>query len=450
MINMTIKEIAEITGARLNKSAQEIQDESIQGVSIDTRSIEKGNLFVPFKGENVDGHRFIDNAFEKGAGASFSEIDNDEKDVPLLLVDDGLKALQELAAAYLKKVDPKVIAITGSNGKTTTKDMVECLLRPDYKVKKTEGNYNNEIGLPLTLLDLDADTEVSILEMGMDSFGDIQFLSEMAEPDIAIITNVGESHIEKLGSRENIAKAKYEIVDGLKENGTFIYSKDYPRLEAIVEKDVPYQILTGGMDKGNDVVIESVEQTSVQTLFSLSTGDYIEIPHLGAHNAQNATLALLAAKVLGKEIYETKNYFKHLSVTKMRMEQTEHESGTLIINDAYNASASSMKSALDTVENMNRSKKVVVLADILELGEYSNEIHDGIGEYLNEKHGIDYLVTYGEAAERINEKADMPKIHAESIEAAADAVRPYLSPETVLLVKGSRGMEIERVINHLS
>lgn len=450
MINMTIKEIAAITKAQMNKKALEMQEETIHGVSIDTRVLEEGNLFVPFRGENVDGHRFINNAFEKGAKVSFTEAEERQDDVPLLHTSDGLKALQTLAKAYLKQISPKVVAITGSNGKTTTKDMVECLLRPYYKVKKTEGNYNNEIGLPLTLLALEEDTEVSILEMGMDRLGDINFLSEMTSPDVAIITNVGESHIEKLGSRENIARAKYEIVDGLKESGAFIYSKDYPILENIVNKEAPYNILTGGLDTKNDVIIENIEQTSNQTLFSLSTGDYVEIPHLGAHNAQNATLALLAVQMLGKDIHETKEHFKHLSVTEMRMEQMRHESGALIINDAYNASASSIKSALDTVDNMSQPKKIIVLADILELGDFSKEIHESIGNYINEKDAYDYLITYGSAAKHINENARIPKVHVESIEGIAQQLEPYLDKDTVVLLKGSRGMEVERVIHYLS
>lgn len=449
MITMTIKEIADITGATLNHKALDIKDQAIRGVSIDTRTLESGNLFIPFKGENVDGHRFIKNAFQKGAVASFTEND-DDKDVALLQVEDGLKALQTLAAAYLKKVSPKVIAITGSNGKTTTKDMVECVLRPYYKVKKTVGNYNNEIGLPLTLLALEQDTEVSILEMGMDSLGDIHFLSKMTEPDIAIITNVGESHIEKLGSRENIARAKYEIVDGLKSTGTFIYSKDYPLLDHLADKQVDYDIVTGGQDVQNDVVIETVEQTGSQTLFSLSTGDYVEIPHLGAHNAQNATLALLAARVLGKDIHETKEHFQHLSVTNMRMERMKHESGALIINDAYNASASSIKSALDTLMALSQPKKVVVLGDILELGEYSQEIHESLGDYINENADLDYLITYGEGAGYVHDKVQVPKVHVNSIKEAAQYLQPYLDEEAAVLLKGSRGMEVERVMDYLS
>lgn len=175
-------------------------------------------LFIPFKGENVDGHRFVEQALKDGAGASFYQKDvslSENIEGPIIWVDDTLQALQDLAKAYLKYVNPKVIAVTGSNGKTTTKDMIESVLNTEFKVKKTQGNYNNEIGMPLTILDLDKDTDISILEMGMSGFHEIELLSTIAEPDIAVITNIGESHMQDLGSREGIAQAKSEITIGL-------------------------------------------------------------------------------------------------------------------------------------------------------------------------------------------------------------------------------------------
>lgn len=455
MIHVTFKEVAEFTHGRMNDRAKAMQDEYIKGVSIDTRTIEKGNLFVPFKGGNVDGHRFIEDAFNKEAGLSLTEkpLSEENGTLPLVQVEDGLTALQELAKAYLNIVSPKIIAITGSNGKTTTKDMVECVLRPYYKVQKTSGNYNNEIGLPLTLLALRSDTEISILEMGMDGQGDINFLSEMTQPDIAIITNIGESHIEKLGSVENIASAKYEITDGLKDNGTFIYSKDSPALGNIMDEDVNYNVQTGGISEDNNLRISNVEQTKSGTLFYLSTGDYVEIPQLGAHNAQNATLALLAAEALGHDIYETKEHFVHLKVTAMRMEQMNHHSGALIINDAYNASPSSMKSAIDTVDNMAGAKKVLVLADILELGEYSRRLHEDIGEYINGYRGrFDSVITYGDETKYIHDKIDIgvDKMHVTNLKEMADKLSPLMTEEAVVLLKGSRGMEVERVMDYIS
>src|SRR5699024_3101043 len=288
--------------------------------------------------------------------------ENTVESMPMIHVENGLTSLQMIAERYLKLVNPKVIAITGSNGKTTTKDMVECLLADDYDVKKTIGNYNNEIGLPLTILELDRETEISILEMGMDQKGDINFLSRLTKPDIAIITNVGESHIEKLGSREKIAEATFEIIDGLKDDGVLIYSKDYPLLNDLTYgvKHPPFEIQTAGTSADNDFQISNIIQTDTGTSFEIS--DFkVNIPQLGTHNAMNAALSLLAVRALGEDMEKSSRKFKQLQVSSMRMEQSVHQSGALIINDAYNASPSSMKSAINTVSEMDYSRKILVL-----------------------------------------------------------------------------------------
>lgn len=365
MIEATIEQIAIFCGGVMNDRAEAVKNTMIKGVSIDTRTLERGNVFVPFKGEHADGHKFIETAFSKGAGVTLSEHDADNMDYPAIHVTDGLSALQNLAQEYLKTVKPAVIAVTGSNGKTTTKDMLECVLSAKYKVQKTPGNFNNEIGMPLTILQLDKDTEISILEMGMDKVGDINFLSRMAEPDIAVITSVGESHIEMLGSRENIAKAKYEIVDYLKDNGTFIYSRDYPLLDEIVKKDTAYDIQTAGLLEANQYTIGSVTENEQGTHFTFKDVQF-DIPQLGIHNALNASLAVLAGEKLGVSLKEAQENLSGLKVTSMRMERIMHENGTLIVNDAYNASKASMISAVDTVGRMAHKTKILVLADILE------------------------------------------------------------------------------------
>lgn len=453
MIEVTIGQIAEFCKGKPNKAAEKIKNEKVEGVSIDTRTIEKNNLFVPFLGESMDGHRFIDDAFEHGAALSLTEHEIGEEDQrPLIEVEDGLRALQMIAEAYLHMVAPKVIAITGSNGKTTTKDMIECLLVPHFKVKKTIGNYNNEIGLPLTILQIDHDTDISILEMGMDSKGDIDFLGEMTAPDVAIITNVGESHIEKLGSRENIAAAKYEIVNGLKDTGTFIYSRDYPLLEQIVDRDVDYTIRTGGLDEDNDLQITNVEQTEEGTEFNVSgIADPVEIPQLGVHNSANATLALLAAEAVGLDMSQIMHQFQSLIVTDMRMQKIKHASGAMFINDAYNASPSSMKSAVSTIGNMDYNFKILILADILELGTYSQKLHESVGEYINESDDdFDLLLTYGRDARMIHDAVNnTEKKHFDSLELLAQELKSHLDAGTVILLKGSRGMAVERVIDHI-
>lgn len=449
MIEMTLEKVAQSVGGTLNEAAQNHKDRMIKGVSIDTRTIEPGNLFIPFLGEHVDGHRFINMAFDKGARLSFSENDSDmDRDVPVILVENGLIALQELARTYLSIVNPKVIAITGSNGKTTTKDMIECVLSPYFNVQKTIGNYNNEIGLPLTILELKESTDISILEMGMDQSGDIDFLSKMTTPDIAVITNVGESHIEKLGSREAIAIGKFEIVNGLKSDGTLIYNGDYARLNALIPNHTAYLQVSAGAEEANDYRIEDVRQTNAGTVFRMKGIDgTIHIPQLGAHNAHNAALALLVAEHLGLSMNEAHVHLEGLRVTDMRMQQTELENGTLLINDAYNASVSSMNSALDSIVKIDAQKRIVVLADILELGDYTEELHTQVGTHINTLgDAITEVITYGKASRYIHDTViGSNKQHMDSTEAIAAHLKREIDKDTIVLLKGSRGMQLEQI-----
>ena len=236
MIQKTIQELARMVEATNDISAY--GDIEIRGVSINTRTLEKGNLFIPLKGERHDGHEFVADAFYKGAPLSLwqEDVPNPPEHVPVLVVKDTLKALQQLAKLYRDELDLKVCAVTGSNGKTTTKDILAGLLSLKYKVQKTQGNLNNHIGLPLTILSLEKDTEVAVLEMGMSDFGEIDFLSRLARPDAAIITNIGDAHLQDLGSREGICQAKMEIVNGLAEDGLFVYPGEETLIRDRLEK----------------------------------------------------------------------------------------------------------------------------------------------------------------------------------------------------------------------
>lgn len=452
MIEMTFVNVARSINGTMNEAAQQ-QDSTIKGVSIDTRTIAAENLFIPFVGEQVDGHRFIDMAFQKGAALTLTERREDlEGAHPVILVDNGLVALQKLAQYYLKIVNPKVIGITGSNGKTTTKDMIECLLKPYFKVQKTIGNYNNEIGLPLTLLELKPDTEVSILEMGMDQAGDIDFLSRMTSPDIAVVTNVGESHIEKLGSREAIAEGKFEIVNGLEPDGPFIYSGDYPLLNALVEKNKSLRTISAGIEAHNDYIISNIIQTDSGTRFNMSgVQSSIHIPQLGLHNAQNAALALQVAAALGIPADKAHHHFEDLKVTDMRMAQSRLPNGALLINDAYNASVSSMKSAVNSVVNIESTSRIVVLADILELGDYTEELHQQVGDYINTLgDDISMVITHGTRARYIYEAiTHQRKQHMDDIETITEYLKQSLNETSVVLLKGSRGMKLEQIAEKL-
>lgn len=445
MISLSIKKISKFCNGKLNDKAKEIEETHIAGVSIDTRTIETNNMFAPFIGENVDGHNFILNAIESGAVVSLSEKEN--IDAPLIIVDDVEKALGDIAREYLKLLDVKVIAITGSNGKTTTKDMVECVLRPHFKVQKTIGNYNNEIGLPLTVFNTKTDTDILILEMGMDSLGDIHYLSSVANPDIAVLTNVGESHIEKLGSRENIAKAKYEIVDDLKKDGLFIYSNDYDELKKLVNKNTSYEQVTVGMTHDNDLIVEDIKENQSGVTFTLQ-GETYNIPSLGKHNAVNASFAIAVSESFNIDKKSVKESLQRLTITNMRMEQHVDDTGALIINDAYNASPSSMKSAIDTVRHLNYKKKILVLGDILELGSYSEVLHREVGEYINEDNNFTHIFTYGDAAKAINSTVLSDNTnHFNNIKELKEKIDNLKDEDTVILLKASRGMKLERLIS---
>ena len=323
MINVTLEQIKNWIDCEIDEKHLK---KTINGVSIDSRKINEGALFIPFKGENVDGHRFITQALNDGAGAVFSEKENKHSEGnqgPIIWVEDTLIALQQLAKAYLNHVNPKVIAVTGSNGKTTTKDMIESVLSTEFKVKKTQGNYNNEIGMPLTLLELDEDTEISILEMGMSGFHQIELLSHIAQPDIAVITNIGESHMQDLGSREGIAKAKFEITTGLKTNGIFIYDGDEPLLKPHVNQVKNAKLISIGLNSDSTYTCHMNDVKNEGIHFTINQKEHYHLPILGTHNMKNAAIAIAIGHELGLNETIIQNNIHNVQLTAMRMERHE-------------------------------------------------------------------------------------------------------------------------------
>ncbi|MBF0814641.1 UDP-N-acetylmuramoyl-tripeptide--D-alanyl-D-alanine ligase [Staphylococcus saprophyticus] len=450
MIEVTLEQIQEWIPCEIDN---EYMDQGIQGVSIDSRDIKSQNLFIPFKGEHVDGHQYVAQALRDGAGASFYQKDtllDENVEGPIIWVEDTLTALQQLAKAYLEFVNPQVIAVTGSNGKTTTKDMIESVLKPQFKVKKTQGNYNNEIGMPLTILELDIDTEISILEMGMSGFHEIEFLSNLAEPDIAVITNIGESHMQDLGSREGIAKAKAEITLGLKPGGLFIYDGDEPLLKPYINQLSNIDLISIGKHSTNSLVsqIESINNDGIS--FTVNEEERFELPILGEHNMKNATIAIAVGKRMNLSYDTIFNNLREVQLTGMRMQQYHTSDNSLVINDAYNASPTSMKAAIDTLAVMN-GRKILVLGDVLELGPNSRIMHEQVGEYLNGK-DIDTLFTFGEESQYISNVGNQYVNHMEHFEnkqKLIETIKTYLQPEDKVLVKGSRGMKLEEVVESL-
>lgn len=457
MITRTLRTIQEMAnGYDLNESFYDI---TITGVSTDTRTIQPGNLYIPLKGASFNGHAFVAEAFAKGASAAlWSESErNPPENVPLIFVDDTLQALQRLAHRYRKQLPVKVIGITGSNGKTTTKDMLSALLATTYKVQKTEGNLNNHIGLPLTLLRLKEDTEMAVVEMGMSGFGEIERLSQIAEPDAAIITNIGESHLQELGSREGIARAKLEIISGLHPNGVFVYYGDEPLLQTKVQQmKLPFHTITFGHEAGNDYYPLAISLEVNGTAFTVNQAPEqpFFLPILGKHHVHNALAAISVARFFGVSWEAIKIALAQLQITRMRMEIVKGTNGVTIINDAYNASPTSMKAALELLfELTGYDKKIAVLGDMLELGEQEIEFHRQMGEMLRPEK-IDYVWTYGNLAREIALAAQdsFPEGRVRAYDdkkALAKDLRAIVSQNDVILFKGSRGMKLEEIIHEL-
>lgn len=427
------------------------QEFTIAEVNTDSRKEAPDSLFVPIRGERFDAHGFIEQAVSQGAVASLWDrslpIPEVASSIVLFLVDDTLEALQKLAKAHREAIDPIVVGITGSNGKTTTKDIVTSVLKEKYEVLATKGNLNNHIGLPLTVLSMQSSCEVLVLEMGMSNFGEIELLSHIAQPDYAIITNIGESHIEFLGSREGIAKAKSEITAGLAEDGVLIIDGDEPLLAFHHDKETT---ITCGFEEHNKQQLKIEQTLDAATAFTVN-GENYTFSLLGAHNVRNAGYAI----VLGKELGVSQQLIQHAlhtpSMTGMRMEQLTGKNGSKIINDAYNASPTSMKAAIGTVQGLPFAKRILVLGDIYEIGAESKRYHRDIAEAITTD--TTHVFTVGEDADEITDALkDTPitAIHFRDKDSLAEAVLPLLEQDTIVLLKASRGMKLESILDTIA
>ena len=433
----------------------------IDSVEFDSRLITPGALFVPLKGA-TDGHSYIDKAIENGAVAALWSNDPNEAPVgfPIIQVEDTLVAMQAFAKAYLGWIKPKVVGITGSSGKTTTKDMTAAALSTALKVHKTNGNYNNDIGLPKTILDMPEDTDVIVLEMGMSGAGEISFLSKLAEPDVVVITMIGENHIEFLGSRENIAKAKLEILDGLKEEGTFIYPGDEPLIVDQMPADLSQTTLTIGLNEDQDIFAFDVMMDQFQSTFftNLSPELKMEIPLSGGYNVQNALYALGVAYSFGLSMEQVQPHLAEFSITADRGSWERGILDTQILNDTYNASPSAMKAVIrnfSAIASKGMSQKILVLGDMLELGAFSDELHKEIATVIG-LNTFKHVFLYGPRIRPLVDALVDKGMHPDLItyiesdkEALIEEVKAILQPEDKVLVKASNGMGLIEVVEAL-
>ena len=434
----------------------------ITGVVTDSRHITQGCLFVPLVGERFDAHDFAAAALEAGASAVMWSRTGEQPPGPAIIVDNTLHALQIMAQRYLATSSAKVIGITGSNGKTTTKDMVYALLATTYKVHKTQGNFNNHIGMPLTILAMPIDSDFIVLEMGMSDRGEIKLLSELVRPETVIVTNIGESHLLQLGSRLEIARAKLEIMSGLQSAGLLVCNGDEPLIEQVLAEAETYKPkqfnkMTFGLNSHNDEFpVSEINFAQESTSFKTHQGgaSSYTIPLLGQHNVINSLAALIVARHYNVSEDKIVQGLQHLSLTGMRIEFIACANGITILNDAYNASPTSMKAAIHVLENMKGyQRKIAVLGDMFELGASEGQFHEEIGNLLDASK-LDYLFTLGELGKRIAEGAkkrlDEKKIYAYTDKAELIAkLEAMLSPQDAVLVKASRGMALETVVEQI-
>ncbi|WP_353057150.1 MULTISPECIES: UDP-N-acetylmuramoyl-tripeptide--D-alanyl-D-alanine ligase [Paenibacillus] len=455
MIKRKLADIAAMCGGQVANADD--NNLIIHGVITDSRHIQQGCLFVPLSGERFDGHAFVADSLASGAGAALWERAKGNPPGPAVLVDNALEAMQLLAKSYLAAVGAKVVGITGSNGKTTTKDLLYALLATTYKVHKTSGNYNNHIGMPLTILTMPEDTEIAVLEMGMSGRYEIEFLSKLAEPEAAIVTNIGESHLEQLGSRLEIARAKLEILSGMKTGGLFVYNGDEPLItEVLADPNTPkpeqLHTLTFGVNGNHDIYPSGIMFLEHGTMFTPNVGETpLELPLLGEHNVVNCLAALAVARHYGVTEANMKEGLKRAELTGMRIEIIEGANGVTILNDAYNASPTSVRAAVNVLNKMKGYRnKIAVLGDMLELGEDEVQFHQEVGEYLTTEN-TDLLFAYGRLGKEIavGAKKHLAPDNIYAYDDKSELIHKLISvlhPKDVVLVKASRGMKLEEVV----
>jgi UDP-N-acetylmuramoyl-tripeptide--D-alanyl-D-alanine ligase len=461
-VTITIEEVLRATGGRL---LQGDEKSFFQRISTDSRTIGEGELFIALKGRHFDGHHFALEVLGKKSGGVVIEEDkardirwNGYRPKAVIAVKDTLRALGDLARDRRRRYRTPVVALTGSNGKTTTKEMISACLETTFPILKTRGNLNNLIGLPLTLLNLTEKERVVILEMGMSVPGEIRELTEIAEPDVGLITNIQKVHLEGMGSLERVKEEKGELFRRMRRDGTILVNQNDPHVIDLAG-EFPGQKITFGVEKSADVMAKEVRLKGQEgTAFKLILeGEEIDmvLPLLGRHFVSSALAAVAAASLFGIEVKKSKEVLERFQPFPMRMEIIRLEGGKTLINDAYNANPRSVELALETLtEVKGEGRAIAVLGDMLELGDSAEEAHQQLGEKVKEL-SIDFLLTMGEKAPLVAEsamrhgfdpkRARVVEDHSEAISILQGMIREG----DWILIKGSRGMTMEKIVEGL-
>jgi len=438
---LSLAQIAEMTNGRAKGAGQ------VDNVVIDSRRARAGSLFFALPGERVDGHQFVADVLALGGCAVVKEDTGHEG--PVVEVADPLLALQDLAQAYLARYPVRVVAVTGSNGKTSTKDMIAQVLRSRYSVHATEGNMNNEIGVPLTVLGLEEHHEVLVAEMGMRGLGQIKRLAEICPPNIGVITNIGPVHLELLGGISNVAQAKGELLEAMDQTGIAVLNGDDPTVRGQA-RNFRGKIVYYGLDAANQVVAKGISMdgegrpSCTVTFADEEVALRLKVP--GVHNVWNACAALAVGLQFDVDLKEGAKALEQLTLLAMRLEMRRSPLGVVVVDDSYNASPASMKGALDTLAHMYCSgTRVAILGTMLELGEIAEESHFEVGRHAAEC--AQELIFIGEFAEVMREGAGRGAVFSSVDEFLADI--PHFQDGDLVLVKASRGLHFERIAEHL-
>ena len=451
MVEVTVADLCRWTGG---SPVHLDTNTKIGSVGTDSRKISGGMLFIALKGERFDGHDFLKKAVLNGAAAVMSEKECGT--LPAILVKDTQAALLDMARGYRAIFDIPFVGISGSVGKTTTKETVYNVLSQKYNTLKTIGNFNNEIGLPLTILNLSHEHQCGVIEMGMSHFGEISRLTSVVQPNVAVLTNIGMSHIENLGSQEGILKAKLEIIEGLAPDGTLVVNGDDPYLWGC-RNTLSCRVLTYGVENKNcDFIAEDIDYQFDSISFTIITPDssYPAVMNaVGAHNVYNGLAAAVCGRLLGISDTDTAAGLAERQETKMRLNVVDCD-GFSMIEDCYNSSPDSMLAALQVLMKAGGTRKIAVLADMLEMGEHSKSAHSKVGKAVAVQ-DVDSLITFGEmgkviALSAVENGMNPQKVHSFSEkESIYDLLEHFIQKGDVVLVKGSRGMKMETVCQRL-
>ncbi len=443
---LTLGDIAEACGGEYIGEKSKLTT-PVKSVVIDSRLVEEGSLFVAIKGERTDGHLYIEKAYESGAVCAISE-QVISADNPYILVRSSEQAIKDIAEYYRSLFyNIEVVGITGSVGKTSTKEMIASVLSQEFVVHKTQGNFNNELGVPLTLLSMPEDTEVAVVEMGISDFGEMTRLSKMVRPTVCVLTNIGCCHLENLKDRDGVLKAKTEMFKYKEEDALIFVNGDDDKLSTIENVTARY-----GLDSSNDYYAENIENSGENSVSCTICFDNkrldVTVPALGNYMVVNALGAAAVGKSLnmsdenivkGIESYTTVGSRANLITTEI----------IKIIDDCYNANPTSVKAAVETLCNMKGGRKVAVLGDMKELGENELALHAEVGEHVS-KCGVDVLVTVGDLAKSISDNAPGVEVHHfDTVEQANEELDAILHKDDIVLVKASHSMHFEKIVEFL-